>query len=44
MEVNFASGWNFWAGIKDMEGKSFDEIKGDCTIEKAYTFEAQAQS
>jgi len=44
MEFYFAPGWNFWYGSIDMEGKSFDEIKGSCTIEKAYTFDASSQS
>lgn len=42
--VTFAPGWNFWTGSKDMQGKSFDEIKGNCNIEKAYTFDAQSGS
>lgn len=42
--TSFASGWNFWVGSADMEGKSFDEMKGSCTIEKAYTFDASSQS
>lgn len=40
----FAIGWNFLAGSPDMDGKGFDEMKGSCTIEKAYTFEAATQS
>lgn len=40
----FAPGWNFLAGSPDMEGKTFDEMKGNCIIEKAYTFEAATQS
>ena len=42
--ITFAPGWNFWAGSKDMEGKNFDEIKGTCNIEKAFTFDAQTKS
>ncbi len=42
--TNFASGWNFWTGSKDVKGKSFDEIKGSCIIEKTYTFDAPSQS
>lgn len=42
--ANFAPGWNFWMGSTDMEGKSFDEIEGSCTIEEAYTFDASSQS
>ena len=42
--ITFASGWNFFIGSKDMQGKSFDEIKGNCNIEKAYTFDSQAKS
>ncbi len=44
MKFYFAPGWNFWSGSKDMQGKNLNEIKGDCIIEKAYTFEAQSQS
>ena len=40
----FAPGWNFFVGSKDMQGKSLDEIKGSCNIEKAYTFDASTQS
>lgn len=42
--TTFASGWNFFIGSKDMQGKNFDEIKGSCNIEKAYTFDASSQS
>ena len=42
--TTFASGWNFFFGSKDMQGKSLDEIKGNCNIEKAYTFDASSQS
>lgn len=43
-QFNFAAGWNFWSGTEDTEGKNFDEIKGTCNIEKAYTFDANSQS
>lgn len=43
-KIGFAPGWNFWSGSPDMEGKSFNEIKGTCTIEKAYSFDAGSQS
>lgn len=39
----FAPGWNFFSGSKDMEGKSFEEIKGTCVIEKAFSFDSAAQ-
>lgn len=42
--MTFASGWNFFIGGKDMQGKSFDEIEGSCNIEKAYKFDASSQS
>jgi len=42
--TTFAPGWNFFVGSKDMQGKSLDEIKGNCNIEKAYTFDASSQS
>src|SRR3989338_2770054 len=42
--IRFYSEWNFWTGSVDMEGKGFDEIKGSCTIEKAYTFDSSSQS
>ena len=42
--IKFAPGWNFFAGSPDMEGKSLDEIRGSCTIEKASTFDANSQS
>ncbi len=42
--VTFASGWNFFFGGKDMQGKTLDEIKGSCNIEKAYSFDASSQS
>ena len=44
VRITLASGWNFWAGTKDMQGKGLDEIKGSCNIEKAYTFDASSQS
>ncbi|MFH0835893.1 MAG: hypothetical protein V1834_01910 [Candidatus Micrarchaeota archaeon] len=42
--IKFVSDWNFWVGSKDMDGKSFDEVKGNCVIEKAFSFDAGAQS
>ena len=42
--IRFAPGWNFFVGSTDMEGKGFDEIRGSCNIEKAYTFDASSQS
>jgi len=42
--IRFASEWNFWVGSKDMKGKSFDEVKGNCVIEKTYSFDASTQS
>lgn len=40
----FVKGWNFWTGNVNERGKSFDGIKGDCIIEKAYTFDSLTQS
>src|SRR3989338_2768251 len=42
--IKFAPGWNFFVGSPDMDGKSLDEIKGSCNIEKANTFDASSQS
>ena len=42
--IKFASEWNFWVGSRDMEGKSFDEVKGNCVIEKAFSFDAGTRS
>lgn len=42
--TTFAPGWNYFMGSSDMQGKSFDEIKGSCNIEKAYTLDASTQS
>ena len=42
--IRFAPGWNFFVGSQDMEGKNFDEMRGSCNIEKAYTFDAGSQS
>ena len=42
--IRFAPGWNFFVGSQDMEGKNFDEMRGSCDIEKAYTFDASSQS
>ncbi len=43
-KIGFAPGWNFFMGSKDMEGQPLAEIKGTCEIEKAYNFDASAQS
>lgn len=43
-QPQFVSGWNFWMGSNDMQGKTFSEIKGTCTIEKAFSFDSETQS
>ncbi len=43
-KIGFAPGWNFFMGSKDMEGQPLGDIRGTCTIEKAYTFEGKTQS
>ena len=40
----FPAGWNFFTVFSDMVGKSLDEIKGDCTIEKAYIWNPEDQA
>lgn len=32
-------GWNFIANLKEFMGKSFNDFKGSCTIERAYAFD-----
>ncbi len=39
----FPAGWNFFTVLSDMVGKSLDEIKGDCIIEKAYIWNSEDQ-
>ncbi len=39
----FPAGWNFFTVFSDMVGKSLDDIKGDCVIEKAYIWNPEAQ-
>ena len=39
----FPAGWNFFTVFSDMVGKSLDEIKGDCIIEKAYIWNPEGQ-
>jgi len=36
VNAGFPAGWNFFTVFHDMVGKSLDDIKGDCTIKKAY--------
>lgn len=42
--IKFPPSWNFFMGSPDMEGKSLNEINGNCNIEKAITFDASSQS
>ena len=37
-------GWNFLAYIPEMQDKSLDELKGDCSIEKAYLWKFDDES
>lgn len=39
----FPAGWNFFTVFSDMVGKNFNEIKGDCTIEKVYIWNPEDQ-
>jgi len=41
--VGFPAGWNFFTVFRDMVGKNFDDIKGDCLIEKAYMWNPEDQ-
>jgi hypothetical protein len=39
----FDAGWNFLWVTGDMNGKSFDDFKGNCELLKAYSWNAHAQ-
>jgi len=38
-EINLYSGWNFVGITQNFAGKSINQIKGNCNIQKAYAFE-----
>lgn len=42
--VKFPAGWNFFTVLLEMIGKSIDEVKGDCLIEKAYIWNPEDQT
>ena len=44
MGLRFPAGWNFFTVMPDMWGKSIDEIRGDCLIEKAYMWNSENQT
>jgi len=41
--INLFRGWNFLSITPEYNGFSLDEIKGDCEIESAYSFDVTAQ-
>ncbi len=42
--VKLKQAWNFIAITPDMVGQTLNEMKGDCTIEKSYAWNAEAQT
>jgi len=38
-EINLYAGWNFVGVTQNFAGKSINQIKGTCSIQKAYAFE-----
>ena len=41
--IELNSGWNFMTMVPEMAGKTLEELKGTCQIEKAYGFEPTKQ-